>query len=379
MTILLKGMTWDHPRGFDPLVACSQAWEQRTGVRIEWDKRSLQDFEAYPVKELASRYDLIVIDHPHVGQITAEHCLQPLDDDAYAAQLRDLAAGSVGRSLDSYRWQGRQWALPIDAATQVQAWMPDGMAAPAQTWDDVLALARRGALLCPMRAPHSLMVLYTLAAHLGCVANEAGPDLFDAAALTPILERMAELAALLPPSCWGMDPIDVFEQLSAPQSPYLCAPYIYGYVNYAWNGFRPRRVAFADMPILQGGLPAGSALGGTGIAVSAVGQHVAQAVAFAYWVASAEIQRTVYAQAGGQPGHAAAWEDDAVNAQAGNFYRDTRRTLEHAWVRPRHDGYMAFQQQASAWLNQALQDGRPARRIADELNLLYRAHKESGA
>src|SRR5690606_22482026 len=63
--IALKGMTWSHPRGYDPMVACAQDWLEQTGVSIEWDKRSLQDFESFPVEELARRYDLIVIDHPH--------------------------------------------------------------------------------------------------------------------------------------------------------------------------------------------------------------------------------------------------------------------------------------------------------------------------
>ncbi|RUZ93793.1 carbohydrate ABC transporter substrate-binding protein, partial [Mesorhizobium sp. M7A.F.Ca.CA.002.05.1.1] len=40
---ILKGMTWSHPRGYDPMVACSSLWQQKTGVVIEWDKRSLQD------------------------------------------------------------------------------------------------------------------------------------------------------------------------------------------------------------------------------------------------------------------------------------------------------------------------------------------------
>src|SRR5690348_5306401 len=76
--VTLRGMTWDHPRGYDPLVACSVAWHARTCVRIDWERRSLQDFESFPVAELAGRYDLIVIDHPHVGQITRERCLAPL-------------------------------------------------------------------------------------------------------------------------------------------------------------------------------------------------------------------------------------------------------------------------------------------------------------
>jgi multiple sugar transport system substrate-binding protein len=30
--ITLRGMTWDHPRGFDPLAACARVWRERTGV-----------------------------------------------------------------------------------------------------------------------------------------------------------------------------------------------------------------------------------------------------------------------------------------------------------------------------------------------------------
>ncbi len=65
-------MTWDHPRGYDPLVACNVVWRARSGVAVEWDRRSLQDFESFPVEELARSYDLLVTDHPHVGLIAAQ-------------------------------------------------------------------------------------------------------------------------------------------------------------------------------------------------------------------------------------------------------------------------------------------------------------------
>lgn len=103
--ITLRGMTWSHPRGYDPMVACARDWRARTGVSIEWDKRSLQDFESFPVEDLARRYDLIVIDHPHVGQITAEGCLTPLDLPGREAAFAALADGIVGLSLPSYSWQ----------------------------------------------------------------------------------------------------------------------------------------------------------------------------------------------------------------------------------------------------------------------------------
>lgn len=99
----LKGMTWSHPRGYDPMVACSALWNEKTGVSIEWDKRSLQGFESFPVEELARAYDLIVIDHPHVGQITAEGCLAPLD--------------VPGRGLNGRRYRRGASASPIQATT----------------------------------------------------------------------------------------------------------------------------------------------------------------------------------------------------------------------------------------------------------------------
>src|SRR3954464_13527504 len=125
MSVTLKGMTWSHPRGYDPMVACAKLWHEKTGVTVIWDQRSLQDFESFPVETLAREYDLIVIDHPHVGQITAENCLAPLDLPGRAADSARLQQSSLGPSYASYQWQGRQWAFPIDAATQVQAWRPD--------------------------------------------------------------------------------------------------------------------------------------------------------------------------------------------------------------------------------------------------------------
>ena len=183
---------------------------------------------------------------------------------------------------------------------------------------------------------------------------------------------MREIAGLIDPACFDMDPIAVSEKMAETGSPIVCAPLIYGYVTYAVDGFRPNRLAFADIPVAGNTGPVGSALGGTGIAVSAFSKAKDAAIDFAYWVASGDVQRGLYAASGGQPGHAAAWEDDRVNAATGGFYRDTRATLEGAWVRPRHDGYMAFQQAASDRLNGGLVDKHPAIKVVADLNDLFR-------
>jgi multiple sugar transport system substrate-binding protein len=368
MQTKLKGMTWNHARGVDPLVACSAAWQARTGVEIEWESRSLQDFESYPVQELARNYDLIIIDHPHVGQITRENCLLPFDE----TLLADIAQGSVGASFASYHWQGKQWALPVDAATQVMAWRPDQLDAAPRTWDDVLVLARAGHVAIPMRAPHSLMSLYTLCGQLGSSASIDGAALFDPVVAAHAYGYLQRLVSLIGNECFQQDPIAVFECMAQADSTVTCSPLAYGYINYSLADFRDVRIAFADIASFEGGAPAGSALGGTGLAISAYSAHPQQATAFALWVAGPEAQRDLYAHSGGQAGHAAAWEDSTVNALCADFYRATRATLDLAWVRPRHDGYMTFQQQASDRLNAGLQGGEAAATVIADLNRLYR-------
>jgi multiple sugar transport system substrate-binding protein len=366
----LKGMTWSHPRGYDPMVACSALYKKEKAVEIEWDKRSLQDFESFPVEELARNYDLVVIDHPHVGQITGEGCLEPLDVDGREAEFDAMARGSVGGSFPSYNWQGRQWAFPIDAAAQVQAFRDD-LADEAETWDDVLELAEQGGVLLPLRPPHSLMTFYTLSANLMAPCATSGDILVDPKKGAKTFDMIAELVALIDPACFDMDPIAVFERMAKEGSTIACAPLVYGYVNYAMSGFRPNVLTFTDIP--EAGIigPSGSALGGTGIAVSAFSKAKDAAIDFAYWIASGDVQKGLYASSGGQPAHAAAWEDDAVNEATGEFYRGTRATLEASWVRPRYDGYMAFQQAASERINAGLKAGEKGESVVADLNRMF--------
>lgn len=365
----LRGMTWDHPRGIDPLMAASALWEAETGVAISWDRRSLQDFETFPVEELARQYDLIVIDHPHVGQVAREGCLMPLDGIVDATVLAEIAAGSVGGSYESYAWQGRQWALPVDAAAQVQAWVPGRIEGAVTDYAVLLGLLLEGRAMIPLLAPHSLMTLFTLCGLSGTVLDAEAEELFPRGAVAAY-DRLAGLAGAAGPVAWDMDPIAVLEEMGRAASPVAVAPFIYGYASYARAGFRERTIRFADLPLIEG-KPAGSALGGTGMAVSALGGDPASAARFAAWVASGAIQRKLVGRAGGQPAHADAWDDEAVNGDASNFYRATRQTLDLAWLRPRHEGYMAFQQAASDRLEHSLKVGESGAEAIAALNVLY--------
>ncbi len=68
-----------------------------------------------------------------------------------------------------------------------------------------------------------------------------------------------------------------------------------------------------------------------------------------------------------------------ANAAWGDFYRNCFHTLEQAWVRPRFDGYIAFQTQASAILREGLHERQPAAGIADRLQDCYAALRPTGA
>src|ERR671913_768269 len=125
----LRGISWDHPRGHDCMVATAEAYASvQPEVRIVWETRSLQDFADFPVQKLAESYDLLVIDHPFVGFAAADGCLLPLDEHVDARVLADQTMNSVGPSHRSYFYGGHQWALATDAAGHVSAYRPDLLA-----------------------------------------------------------------------------------------------------------------------------------------------------------------------------------------------------------------------------------------------------------
>jgi len=339
----LRGMTWDHSRGFDPMVATAEAYASaHPGVTIHWEKRSLQAFADRPIGEMADAYDLMVIDHPHVGEVARSGLLMPFDGLGRDADLATLAAQSVGASHPSYEFDGRQWALAIDAATPVAAYRPDLIGGAPGDWNEVMALARAGKVGFALIPINALMTFMGLARSIG--ADIAGGDDFiDRAAGEDVLARMGEIMALMDPRCLTLDPIGIYEWMGRTADAPAYSPFGYGYANYSRAGYCRFPLQFADAPGVGRADPTGTVLGGTGIAVSASSRHRDVAADYAFWIAGGDCQEGLFFDAGGQPGNAVAWESDRCNAAAMDFFRATRRTLETAWLRPRYDGYMAFQ------------------------------------
>ncbi|AKH99239.1 hypothetical protein IMCC20628_00515 [Hoeflea sp. IMCC20628] len=375
--VVLKGMTWSDPRGYDPVVAAAREFgKSHPGVSIEWDKRSLQGFETTPVDELAAQYDLMVIDHPHVGSVADQGCLLPLETHASENALAELANQSVGRSFQSYFMHGHQWALPIDAATQVQAHRAD-LSPRVQSWVEVIRKAEDGHVIWPLRSPHVLMNFYTLTANLGRPCATSLGDLIDPDTGRQVLEQLRAVSRHMDEAFYQMDPIAVLDELSLSDR-YHLAPLVYLYKGYANEGYRKNRTHFTDMPVLGRNGPLGSALGGTGMAISAKTAHPELCTEFALWVAGADCQRGLYVEANGQPGNALAWSDPAVNASTLDAYFNTRLTHETAWLRPRHDGYMQFQEEGSEIVTEALRGRLEPDQAVARLNERFRASFPNG-
>jgi multiple sugar transport system substrate-binding protein len=51
--VVLRGMTWDHPRGVDGLRASDPVLRERLGATVDWEARSLLAFGDQHVADFA--------------------------------------------------------------------------------------------------------------------------------------------------------------------------------------------------------------------------------------------------------------------------------------------------------------------------------------
>ena len=369
MTITeLRGMTWDHPRALDSVVHSDGLLQERCGISVKWDARSLLAFGDQHISEFYADYDLMIIDHPHIPDAVHADAVIAFEDVATKEQLELLERTSVGQSHASYKYQGKHWALAIDTAAQVSAYRPDKADSAPVFWSDVFDLARTGKLLWPHKPVDAYSTFATLMAQKGVGLTPTKEFINEKVALE-VLEFMVELAALVPEFCASSNPIDIAERLSGEET-YSHGICMYGYSNYSHKGFRKHRLVYEDVPSFDG-QASGSQLGGAGVAISSKSKNPQVAAAAAILLSSPEIQATTYGLAGGQPGNLVAWKNGALNDQTLNFFRNTLRTLERAWVRPRVLGWPDVQYQSSLIIHRALTSRQVNANVVSEIASTY--------
>lgn len=375
MTVTLNGLTWDHPRGYAPLIGGAPEYEkQNPGVKIHWDRRTLREFGEAPIEQYLPEYDLIVVDHPFVGFAAAHDVLVDLSSSLTEREKRSFAQDSVGPSWESYWYKGRLWAFPIDAATQVASYrrhfltdLPDTLTSAIEMGKE---LRKTGKFIAVAACPtDAISLFFTLTASLGYPIAEDGDPFVETAVGHEVLGLLHELVAVSHPKSTEWNPIQVYDCMVSSTDVVYC-PYAFGYSNYARKGLSSQ-LKFSNAPAAGSRGCAGTMLGGTGVAVSSASAHGEQAIAYAKWLTTPEHQRGTYFREGGQPASLGAWLDADINDASNHFFRETLLTLQTAYLRPRFDGFVGFFESAGIEINRCLRGERTDEQVIRFLNEYY--------
>jgi len=342
--IKLKGITWDHARGYDPLIAASELYFKEKGIQVDWQKRSLTNFGDQSLEALSKQFDLIIMDHPHVGVAEASNCLLPLNDLVPANILNELKISSAGPSFESYHYHGKQWALPIDAAMQCASYRADLMVNDSlpNTWEEVFALAKTlaskklyiGIALCPTDCLCSFL---SLTAQFGSPIRENNELLVEPSIGLKALTMLRTMCDVFHPKALDWNPIALYDYM-AEQNDIAYSPLAFCYTNYSRAGFRKNILKYHTAPEINNAV-----LGGAGIAITSSCSNVQEAAHYAAWISSDVVQSTIYVNTQGQPGNKIAWENKEANTITSDFFTNTMPSLTNAYLRPRYQGWPKFQ------------------------------------
>lgn len=375
MAVVLRGLAWDHRRCWGPLGASIATYRSvHPDVSVQWDRRSLYDFGEGRIEDVVRNYDLVIYDHPFVGDIARQRLMLPLDSFLCESKKRQFETDSVGKSWQSYEADGDHWALPIDAAAQVSSYRPDLLPGFADrlptTHAEVVEIGRRlnaeGKWLgLPWVPTDAMCLLLSFAAGAGDPIGIDGRFL-PAAAVERIVGELRELVALSHPLSKSWNPIRCYDHMVS-HDDVVYVPFAFGYVNYAARQETPH-LRFGNIPVPGA---KGALLGGAGIGVSAFSAHPEASVDYALFLCSPDYQCGDYVKFGGQPGSLKAWTDVEVNAGTRSFFSDTLATLTNSYLRSTEAGFISFFRDCTHHAARALAGELSGKEFADLLNNRY--------
>jgi multiple sugar transport system substrate-binding protein len=180
----------------------------------------------------------------------------------------------------------------------------------------------------------------------------------------------------LHPDSLNMNPIHVLDRMSTDDE-IIYSPYLFGYSNYSRKGYKKNIINFSDCPTNPTN-NISSILGGVGLSISSNCKYVNEAMQYLKFVANPLIQETTFTKYGGQPGNMNAWNNEYNNLLCTNFFYDTQKTLQNAFIRPQHPQWNVFQEQGSEELHASLLKNEASEKIMKELNQLYRTVVTNG-
>ncbi len=378
--IQLKGIAWDHPRGYEPLIACSKEFSKRNPhVQIEWDIRSLKEFGDMPIEDLIGKYDFITIDHPYMGQADANNLLLDLKTQIPSDVLAMHSEQSVGPSFESYNLNNQLYALPVDAAALIGAYRKDmllnlGLNNLPENRADLFDFYKK--------LPSDIFVAWALyptdfwCVFLTICAQEAGRDFIKNYTINKdvgvsALDEIKRHLEFIHPESMNWNPIQILDKMGAGDD-IVYSPYLFGYTNYSRKGYAKNLVYFTNSPI-NPKHHISTILGGVGLAISANCKEVQTAVDFVSFAAHPDVQEDVYTSAAGQPGNLSAWTSKTNNELCSDFFVNTLKTMENAYVRPQHPMWNSFQEQGAHLLHEGVLKKVESVSLMKQLNELYQS------
>jgi multiple sugar transport system substrate-binding protein len=353
MTITLRGITWQNPRGYDPLAEAARRYrDSAPDVVVEWEQQPWYRFEETILDALRrgdGHYDLIMFDHPWVGQLAGQRWLLPWETLTPLGYLDALRARVVAPSLESYEYDGATWALPLDAACHAGLYRADlvGAAALPSTWEGVEAFAQahhdpphRYGLVLSVEGVLGSCLFLSMMAGLGAepYLDEDDPTC-DLEAAEYTLTTVKRLLAYTPPGSAHWGPWDIYDHLCA-HDDVGYSPSIFAYVNY-FTGISARgdQLRLCRAPAFERTGLARPILGGVGLGIAHTCPHPEAAAAYGMYLMSDDVQRDLFPAFRGQPSARAAWDDAALNARVHNVYADLRANMASAYIRPRYPSF----------------------------------------
>lgn len=379
MEIYLKGMAWDHPRGYEPLRALSNRFmKSHPGINIKWDIRSLKEFGDMPIEVLIEEYDLITIDHPYMGQAHKNQLLLDLKEFSSKEELANFEKAFVDHCYHSYEYKSHLYALPIDAAALVAAKRDDlffelGLTAPtshSELKEFYKVVPERYSVawaLCPTDMWCSFLTL--------CAQNGGRDFIYDYGVDTKIgakvLDQLKYHLDFLHPDSINWNPIQILDDMTDNEE-IIYAPYLFGYTNYSRVGYARNTVTFLDSPI-NPEIEVSTILGGVGLAVSAICDHKETAVDLLKYIANSDNQAEAYVHHQGQPAGIRAWLSEANNDLCNDFFINTITTMQNAYVRPQHAGWNEFQEKGADLIHAGIVKNTEGEVLIKDLNKLYKS------
>ncbi|PKQ64841.1 hypothetical protein BZG02_03035 [Labilibaculum filiforme] len=377
--IQLKGIAWDHPRGYEPLIAASKEFSKRNpNVNIKWDIRSLKEFGDMPIEDLIGKYDFITIDHPYMGQADANNLLLNLKDKISKDVLDMHAKESVGASYQTYNFKNNLYALPVDAAALVAAYRKDLL---AELGCSGLPKSREELFAYYKTLPSRKSVAWALCpTDFWCVflticAQDGGRDFIKDYTLNKTvgvnaLNEIKKHLDFIHPESMNWNPIQILDRMGEGNE-IVYSPYLFGYTNYSRKGYSKNLVHFTNSPV-NPKQEISTIMGGVGLAISANCKEVKTAVDFVSFVADAKIQKGIYTKEGGQPGNLVAWTSKENNELCSDFFTNTMKTMKDAYIRPQHPMWNSFQEQGACLLHEGVLKNIESEKLMKLLNELYK-------